>query len=258
MRATPRDDQSVQDDTRAAGRVIGNAMAEQVRIVRAAHPEAAFITNLWQEGAGLVQHGDLTIPSDVHAVWADDGYGNLQDGGKVSAGQGAYYHVAMMNGRANQLTEMVPVERIFSELGRYIAAKATHYCSSTRSDIRPVSMTIRAVLETAWKGLPSKEENTATGFYRQWSHDQFGANAAEKVAAVYEQYFRARAHAGGTMTREFGDQLYHTEARRMILTELLDTPLFSIPSQAPPWMPPRRSCQRDRRQGSSVAKGLAT
>ena len=233
-------DQSVQNDTRAAGRVIGNAMAEQVRIVRAAHPEAAFITNLWQEGAGLVQRGELTIPSDVHAVWADDGYGNLQDGGKVSAGQGAYYHVAMMNGRANQLTEMVPVERIFSELGRYIAAKATHYVLVNTSDIRPVSMTIHAVMETAWKGLPSKKESTATGFYRQWSHDQFGANAAEKVAAVYEQYFRAPAHAGGPVTREFGDQLYHTEARRMILTELLDTPLFSIPSQAPPWMPPRR------------------
>jgi glycosyl hydrolase family 115 (putative glucuronidase) len=233
-------DQSVQNDTRAAGRVIGNAMAEQVRIVRAAHPDAAFITNLWQEGAGLVQRGELTIPSDVHAVWADDGYGNLQDGGKVSAGQGAYYHVAMMNGRANQLTEMVPVERIVSELGRYIAAKATHYLLVNTSDIRPVSMTIRAVMDTAWKGLPEKEESTAAGFYRQWSRDQFGTNAADRVAAVYEQYFKAPARVAGAATREFGDQLYHTEARRLILTELLDTPLFSIPSQAPPWMPPRR------------------
>jgi len=233
-------DQSVQNDTHAAGRVIGDAMAEQVRIVRAAHPDAAIITNLWQEGAGLVQRGELTIPADVHAVWADDGYGNLQDGGKVSAGQGAYYHVAMMNGRANQLTEMVPVERIFSELGRYISAKATHYVLLNTSDIRPVSMTIRAVMETAWKGLPEKEDRTAAGFYRRWSGDEFGAAAAEKIAAVYEQYFKAPAHAAGAATREFGDQLYHTEARRMILTELLDTPLFSIPSQAPPWMPPRR------------------
>ncbi len=233
-------DPSVQNDTRAAGRVIGSAMAEQVRIVRAAHSDASFITNLWQEGAGLVQRGELTIPPDVHAVWADDGYGNLQDAGKVSAGQGAYYHVAMMNGRANQLTEMVPVERIFSELGRYIAAGATHYLLVNTSDIRPVSMTIRAVMETAWKGLPPGEEGTAAGFYRRWSNDQFGAGAAQKVAEIYEQYFKAPAHLAGPATREFGDQLYHTDARRMILTELLDTPLFSIPSQAPPWMPPRR------------------
>ena len=233
-------DPSVQNDTRAQGRVIGSAMAEQVRIVRAAHPDASFITNLWQEGAGLVQRGELTIPDGVHAVWADDGYGNLQDGGKVARGQGAYYHVAMMNGRANQLTEMVPVERIYSELGRYIAAGATHYVLVNTSDIRPVPMTIRALMDTAWKGRPAGEEGSPRAFYRRWAADQFGARAAAKVAQLYETYFTVPAHLPGRATREYGDQLYHTEARRMILTHMLDAPLFSIPSQAPPWMPPRR------------------
>src|SRR5262249_55728441 len=107
-------------DDHALGRLIGKAMADQVRIVRSVRPDTSFITNLWQEGARLVQQGDLEIPAGVNAVWADDGYGNLQDGSRVASGHGAYYHVAMMNGRANQLTEMVPVERIYSELGRYI------------------------------------------------------------------------------------------------------------------------------------------
>lgn len=233
-------DPSVQNDTRAQGRVIGSAMAEQVRIARAAHPDASFITNLWQEGAGLVQRGELTIPEGVHAVWADDGYGNLQDGGRVSAGQGAYYHVAMMNSRANQLTEMVPVERIFSELGRYIAAGATHYVLVNTSDIRPVPMTIRALMDTAWQGRLSGDEGSASAFYRRWAADQFGTRAASKVAELYQAYFNAPAHLPGRATREYGDQLYHTEARRMILTQMLDAPLFSIPSQAPPWMPLRR------------------
>jgi glycosyl hydrolase family 115 (putative glucuronidase) len=233
-------DQSVQNDTRAQGRVIGSAMAEQVRIVRIAHPDASFITNLWQEGAGLVQRGELTIPEGIHAVWADDGYGNLQDAGRVAAGQGAYYHVAMMNGRANQLTEMVPVERIYSELGRYIAAGATHYVLVNTSDIRPVPMTIRALMDTAWKGRPSGDEGSARAFYKRWSADQFGTRAAAKIAELYETYFKAPAHLPGAATREYGDQLYHTEARRMIVTQLLDAPLFSIPSQAPPWMPWRR------------------
>jgi hypothetical protein len=233
-------DPSVQSDTRAQGRVIGAAMAEQARIVRAVHPDASFITNLWQEGAGLVQRGELTLPEGVHAVWADDGYGNLQDGGRVAAGQGAYYHVAMMNGRANQLTEMVPVERIYSELGRYIAAGATHYVLVNVSDIRPVPMTIRALMETAWKGRQPGQDGSASAFYRRWAADQFGTRAAAKVADLYEAYFKAPARLPGTATREYGDQLYHTESRRMILTQMLDAPLFSIPSQAPPWMPPRR------------------
>jgi len=230
-------DPSVGSDSRALGRLIGKAMADQVAIVRAARPDASFITNLWQEGARLVQQADLEIPKGVNAVWADDGYGNLQDGGRVAAGHGAYYHVAMMNGRANQLTEMVPVERIFSEIGRYVRAGATHYLLVNTSDIRPVSMTIRAVMDAAWKGVPSP----AAEFYLRWSADQFGSGAAADVAAVYADYFKAPAHTvNGGATREYGDQLYHTVARRLIATALLDAPILTIASQAPPWVPPRR------------------
>ena len=234
-------DVTVANDNHALGSVIGEAMAEQVRIVRAVRPEASFITNLWQEGARLVQAGDLHIPEGVHAVWADDGYGNLQDAGRVKAGDGAYYHVAMMNQRANQLTEMVPVHRIYSELGRYSKAGATHYVLLNVSDIRPVTMTIRAVMESAWKGTPPEGEAAAGAFYKQWSSDQFGAGAASAVAAVYDEYFKApsRTIVNGA-TREYGDQLYHSETRRMLLTDLLDRPLYTVASQAPPWMPVRR------------------
>ncbi|HEX6465550.1 MAG TPA: glycosyl hydrolase 115 family protein, partial [Vicinamibacterales bacterium] len=184
-------DATVAHDNHALGRVIGDAMAEQVRIVRAIRPDASFITNLWQEGARLVQAGDLHIPEGVHAVWADDGYGNLQDAGRVKAGDGAYYHVAMMNQRANQLTEMVPVQRIYAELGRYIKAGATHYLLLNVSDIRPVPMTIRAVMESAWRGSPPEGAAGAAAFYTRWSSDQFGAGAASAVAAVCDEYFRA-------------------------------------------------------------------
>jgi hypothetical protein len=234
-------DTAVANDNHALGRVIGRAMADQVRIVRAVHPDASFITNLWQEGARLVQAGDLQIPDGIGAVWADDGYGNLQDGGRVKKGDGAYYHVAMMNQRANQLTEMVPVQRIYAELGRYAGAGATHYLLVNTSDIRPVAMTIRAVMDAAWKGVPAGGASAAGDFYRQWSTDQFGAGAAAAVASVYDEYFKAPPRTtvnGGT--REYGDQLYHSEARRMLTTDLLDRPLYTVASQAPPWMPLRR------------------
>jgi hypothetical protein len=95
-------------------------------------------------------------------------------------------------------------------------------------------------MDTAWKGRPSGDEGSASAFYRRWAAHQFGARAASKVANVYQAYFDAPAQLPGPATREYGDQLYHTEARRMILTEMLDAPLFSIPSQAPRWMPLRR------------------
>jgi hypothetical protein len=230
-------DPSVQGSDKALGHLISKAIADQIQIVRSAHPDAEFITSLWMEGARLVQQGDLIIPPEVSTVWTDDGYGYLQDRGQVTKGQGAYYHVAMMNGRANQLTEMVPVERIFRELGRYISAGATDYLLVNTSDIRPVPLAIKAVMETAWKGVPRGGAEAGDQFIRRWASEEFGSRAAPKVAGVYQEYAKAPAHFGQP-EHEYGDQLYHTEARHMMLAYMIAPPLYGLPSQSPPWVPP--------------------
>jgi hypothetical protein len=233
-------DPSVRGNNEALGHLISKAIADQMQIVRAKHPDARFITSLWQEGARLVQQGYLSIPREVGTVWADDGYGYLQDNGEVQAGQGAYYHVAMMNGRANQLTEMVPVERICSELGRYLRAGATHYMLLNTSDIRPVVMTTKAVMDLAWGGFGPGGVESADDFYRRWSEFEFGKHAAPQIAAVYKEYFEAPAHGSfGPNTREYGDQYYHTQARLLLLASLIQDPLYSLPSQSPSWIAPR-------------------
>ena len=233
-------DPSVRGNDKALGELITKAVADQIQIVRSSRPDAKFITSLWQEGARLVQDGYLKIPPEVGTVWADTGYGYLQDKGLVAKGQGAYYHVAMMNGRANQLTEMVPVERIDSELGRYIKAGATNYFLVNTSDIRPVSMTIKAVMDIAWKGLPENTAGESDRFYREWSEEEFGKRAAAKVAEVYKEYFAAPAHLPGEEPAlEYGDNYYHTEARRFLLDYMVGFPLYFLPGQAPTWVTPR-------------------
>ena len=228
-------DPSTKGNDHALGRLITRAIADQMRIVRSVRPDAKFVTDLWQEGARLMQQGDLAIPPEVTTVWADTGYGELQDDGKVKAGQGAYYHVAMMNNKANQLTEMVPVERIFSELGRYKKAGATEYLLLNTSDIRPVSMTTRAVMQVAWTGVPA---GGSAEFYRAWAAREYGAKAAGAIADLYRLYFDAPARFGSP-ARTYGDQLYHAEARQMMLNSMLQSPLVNIPNQAPKWVSPR-------------------
>ena len=183
-------DPSVRDNDPLLGKRISDAIAEQMKIVRARYPKAEFVTDLWQEGARLMQKGFLQIPPEVTLVWADTGYGDMQDGGKVAAGQGAYFHVAMMNGNANQLTEMVPVAVIQEELGRYIKAGATSYILVNTSDIRPVAMTTRALMDVAWGGVPDGPYADGA-FYRRWAAEEFGAKSADAVAAVYREYFAA-------------------------------------------------------------------
>jgi hypothetical protein len=233
-------DPSVRGNDKALGELVTKAIADQIQIVRSLRRDAKFITSLWQEGARLVHQGYLNIPPEVATVWADTGYGYLQDKGLVTAGQGAYYHVAMMNGRANQLSEMVPVERIHSELGRYLKAGATHYLLLNTSDIRPVSMTTKAVMDVAWSGLPQDPAGENDPYYKQWASEEFGPRAAAKVAQIYTEYFAAPAHLpGDEPPLEYGDNYYQTEARRFLEEYMVGFPLYFLPGQAPTWTTPR-------------------
>ncbi|HEY2857978.1 MAG TPA: glycosyl hydrolase 115 family protein [Terracidiphilus sp.] len=252
-------DPSVRGNDELLGKRVSDAIADQMKIVRARYPKAQFVTDLWQEGARLMQEGYLKIPAEVTLVWADTGYGDMQDGGKVAAGQGMYFHVAMMNGQANQLSELVPVGVIQEELGRYIKAGATSYVLVNTSDIRPVAMSTRALMETAWGGAPSDLNGADDAYCQRWSAEEFGAKAAAPMAALFREYFAAPAvrirqqaapgltSAGNapppappltTIKRPFGDQHYHSEMRRLLLDSLTENQVMAVPSQSPRWTDP--------------------
>jgi Ni/Co efflux regulator RcnB len=252
-------DPSVQNNDPLLGQRVSDAIAEQIKIVRAKYPDAQFVTDLWQEGARLMQKGYLKIPPEVSLVWADTGYGDMQDGGKVAAGQGAYFHVAMMNGQSNQLSEMVPVAVIQSELGRYIKAGATSYLLVNTSDLRPVAMTTRALMDVAWGGVPAESGDADVAYYRRWAAEEFGAKSADPLEKVYKEYFAAPSLRSGfgppgltsagnalpapvnfsSIPRQDGDQHYHSEVRRLILDKLSEGQVAAVPSQSPKWTLPR-------------------
>ena len=227
-------DPSVRGNPQAEGRVISQAIADQIKIVRAKDPNARFVTDLWQEGAKLMQQGVLQLPPGVTTIWADTGYGDMQDGGRVKAGQGAYIHVAMMNFAANQLSEMVPTERLFSQLERYQRAGATSFLLVNTSDIRPVTMNARAAMEVGWKG---EAVGSADQYYTTWSTLEYGSAVAPKMAKLYRDYFAAPA-VNRTPERTDGDMYYQVQARQMLLSSMLNWSVFMIPDQKPNWMEP--------------------
>jgi hypothetical protein len=228
-------DPAVRGNEPAQGRLISKAIAEQIGIVRAKFPKAVFITDLWMEGNQLMRQGDLVIPPDVITVWADSGYGYMGDDGQAKAGQGAYIHVAMYNGRANQLSELTPVSRIFDSLGRFQQAGATSFLLVNTSDIRPVTMGASAVLDFGWKGASI---GSSDQFYRSWSAGEFGAKAASQVAAVYKAYFQAPASLPGNPSLPYGDNYYHTVAREILRGTMIQYSIYHLPGQAPFWTQP--------------------
>lgn len=261
-------DPSVQNNDPLLGKRVSDAIADQIKIVRARYPDAHFITNLWMEGDRLKREGYLKIPPEVTEVWADTGYGDMQDGNEVEAGQGAYIHVAMYNANANQLTELVPVSVLQQQLGRYIQAGATGYLLENTSDIRPVAMTAKAVMDIGWGGVPQTADADGA-YYRAWATEEFGAKSATALEKVYNEYFNApsllsfpgfpahrpsgapaQAANVSSVPRHVGDNHYHTEVRRLILDLLTQHQVIGMPSQSPKWTEPHgmRSFNEDMRK----------
>jgi len=174
------------------GDVITKAIAKQVEMIRKIQPKAAIIANMWMEGAELYHQGLIKLPEGVTLVWPDGGEGYIRDNGNVKAGQGIYYHTAMLSGWHNQLSEMVNPGRIYNQIGRFVKAGATTFFLVNVSDIRPVPLSTDCAMKMVWDAKPyldkTDEQNMKT-FLRNWSQRQFGSDVADKIGANYRKYF---------------------------------------------------------------------
>ncbi|MCX6622458.1 MAG: glycosyl hydrolase 115 family protein [Acidobacteria bacterium] len=213
------DDTSVDTDE-ARGKMIGSCINIQLELVRRDRPHAGFLMNAWDEAVPLIRQGFLKVSSDVTLVWPDNGFGVIRDEGAIAKGQGIYYHTAMYNYRANQLSENIPLERIQRELGRAARAGATEYLLVNTSDLRPVPMTTRAVMELAWEPKAWVAGTAARDYMAKWTTEEFGAKASAGASAFYRAYFEAPGRFGKAEHETFADNAYHYFARYLITTAI--------------------------------------
>ena len=209
------------DEGRAG--IIRSAVDAQMAIVRSLRPHPEFQLNAWREAATFIHEGVLHLPDDVTLIWPDNGHGRLADRGKLAAGQGEYYHTAMYDYMSNHDSEMVPLARIQRELGRAATAGATNWLLVNTSNIRPVVMTTRAVMEMAWdpSGWTGSNATGDTRYLDRWSREEFGERAAPAIVRYYDAYFAAPLRYGPEEDATAGDNLYHTIARDLLVS-LLD------------------------------------
>jgi hypothetical protein len=212
-RAFWRDDKSAGESDEEHAAVLQRAIAKQIEIVTAHRDHPYFLMNAWQEAVPLLRKGVLRLPPGVTLVWPDNGSGFIQDNDSIAKGNGVYYHTAMYNSRANQLTEMVPLDRIQRELGRAAKAGATEYLLVNTSDVRPVPMTTRAVMELAWNPAPWIAGQGDRDYLRRWSAEEFGPRARDALEAYYQAYFQAPGRYGQAEEQTFGDNAYFSFAR---------------------------------------------
>jgi len=207
------------------GAVITKAMAKQAELVREMDPIATMIANLWMEGSDMMRAGHLKLPEGTIQVWADNGFGRIRDEGTVKAGQGVYYHTAMLNGGANQLSEMVPPSRISRELGRFVRAGATNFLLVNVSDIRPVPMTTDFVMRFAWDASPflkKSDQQNMDDFLIDWCKRELGASVATDAASIYTRYFNIPYQTGDDWYTCHGENFLIWRMRNMMIKKSND------------------------------------
>lgn len=217
------DDQSIPPTEEARAAAIRKAIDAQMEIVRSERRQPEFIMNAWMEAVPLIQRGFLKLPEGVTLVWPDNGHGLIRDGGRIARGEGVYYHTAMHDFEANQLTEMVPPERIARELGRAARAGATEYLLVNVSDIRPYPLTTRAAMEAAVAGEGWSWEE----YLGRWCREEFGEKAAASMAEYYKAYFEAPGRYGAAEQETLADNAYHNYLRFILVSLIKGRPELS-------------------------------
>jgi hypothetical protein len=102
-------------------------------------------------------------------------------------------------------------------LGRAVKAGATQFLLVNTSNVRPVVMTTRAVMELAWNPDPWQERGAPDAYLRKWSEDEFGSRAANAMVAYYKAYEEAPARFGSKEDAVMQDNFYQTAARKILL-----------------------------------------
>jgi hypothetical protein len=188
------------------GMLISEVVGNQTKWVEEiAGPGQRLVLFLWDELLNLLERGYLVLPPNVQIIFTDSGAGYINSNKNVSKySTGAYYHTAMYNNVGNQLTEMVPVDRIFAQFGAFLNfSNTTDYVIDNLSDIRPALMTSEAFIRMAWDPTPyvSGDPNAAAlAFYAAWGVRQMHLSSGDSAAfaTAWAAYFAVPFIQAGT------------------------------------------------------------
>eukprot|EP00730_Choanoeca_flexa_P004249 TRINITY_DN11643_c0_g1_i2.p1 TRINITY_DN11643_c0_g1~~TRINITY_DN11643_c0_g1_i2.p1 ORF type:complete len:828 (+),score=185.36 TRINITY_DN11643_c0_g1_i2:198-2681(+) len=175
------------------------AIHNQTELVKKIQPDAEFYTWLWDEGLSYLESGHLKIPMNTTVVFTDDGNGEVRGLEYATSGAGIYTHVAMLDGRANQLTEMVPISRIFSSIANFVQKKATSIFVLNVSDLLPYIMGTLANFQAIYDStnfmcnqtIHAQCDALQLKWIAQWSQQTFRVSQrdAQIIAEAYADYY---------------------------------------------------------------------
>lgn len=186
-------DPSVPQADADRGRIISEAMAEQVRILDEIYGDRPRLisTTLWAEGSVLNQKGHLAIPEGTIMVFSDNSPGwkwprdFYETPRRKGNTYGVYYHHALF-GSGPHLAQVVPPHKTYELLWQAFGRQSAEYAIFNVSNIREFVLGIDATAKMTWR----MDGFDPDAWLTNWVSERFTAHRRELTDA-YRIYFNA-------------------------------------------------------------------
>lgn len=238
------DPQYATDESR--GRLMGELIHEQYRLVKEYDRDAVCCTNLYGETMELYQKGYLDLPDDVIKIWADNGYGKMVSrrqgnhnprvaalpSGEEGGCHGIYYHVSFYDLQAANHMTILPnsPEFIGRELGRVLDRKVKDYWIVNASNVKPHTFYLGFVARMWRYGQIQTEEyynDYVRAYLNLFQEEGLGGNDTietlrQQVAEGYHRYFQAAVAYGPHEDDHAGEQFCNHVTRMLAFQWMKD------------------------------------
>ncbi|GHC40190.1 glycosyl hydrolase 115 family protein [Roseibacillus persicicus] len=158
-----------------------------------AHVPQIFVP--YKEVLSIYDSGLVDVPEDVTLIWPDDNHGYIRRLSNPaeqerSGGGGVYYHLSYWGAPADYLwLASIPPSLIWEEMMKAYENRCRRVWIFNVGDIKPMELPMEFSLRLAWN-VNSYGLDCQQAFLKEWAAREFGANAADAIASVMNDYFR--------------------------------------------------------------------
>ena len=164
------------------------------------NPDAGRVPQIfcpYKEVLDIYQAG-LALPDDITIVWPDDNHGyvrQLPDARERlrSGGHGVYYHLSYWGRPHDYLwLDTTAPALVWHEMTKAYALGARQLWVANVGDLKSNETGMTLFLQLAWK-IDRYGEDVQRAFLLDFYRQQFGAEQAQEVAALRDEYYRLSA-----------------------------------------------------------------
>ncbi len=142
-----------------------------------------------------IYRAGLPVPDDVTLVWPDDNFGYIRhfptaEEQQRRGGSGVYYHLSYLGSPLSYLWLCTtPPALVWEEMSKAYDYGARTIWIANVGDLKPAEISTEFFLQMAWD-IHRWRRGNLSGFLAEWAAREFGAEHAQEIAGVMDQYYR--------------------------------------------------------------------